>query len=352
MKSKLTTLCGMLCLAALLCVQQSASAGTPVTVGGVTFSLTDGYSIKGRTQLNSGESVMICPDTNPNNDRLIMNIYPDVLAGINGLTSEEVSDMLTDAVNKLAGVIAREDSGFKLDKAYRVLFKDDPDCPTAYSSLSGLDKNGKPFQLSSEAMLIHGNIISGCAIGSSQKALDKLVGIFRNAIADQDAVTVVEAGTYPVSVDGITFEVYDHFSLIKREPLDPGASLVFVPDDSDAYQLYLIVMPDIIPTSANVADTRVTEMLKNATKKLADAVVGTFRLKENYELEYDNAGLTPLAYANLEGKTPEGFPFMCHAESTLANGTVISVCAVAADDKMLSEMVGIYEGSVGAALRK
>lgn len=345
MKNKLTTLCGMLCLAALLCVQQTASADTPVTVGGVTFYLVDGYSIKGRTQLSNGESVMICPDTNPNNDRLILNIYPDVLAGIDGLTSEEVSDMLTDAVNKLAGVIAREDSGFKLDNAYRVDFEDVPTFPTAYSSLSGLDKNGKPFYLSSEAMLVHGNIISGCAIGSSKKALDKLVDIFQGVISDQD-------DSYSVTVGDLTFEVYNRFSLIKREPLDPGETLVFVPDGKEDYQLYMIVMPDIIPKTADIYDPRVTQMLKDSTKKLADAVANTLGLKEYDTITYDKAGLTPLAYTNLDGITPEGLPFKCHAETTLANGTVITVCAVAANDEMLSDMVDIYEGAVGAALRR
>ena len=353
MKRNLTALfCSLLGLAALLCAQQPASADTPVSVGGITFSLADGYSIKGRSHLNGGESVMICPDVNPNNDRLIMNVYQDVLAGIDGLTSEEVSDMLTDAVNKLAGVIAREDSGFKLDRAYRVRFEDDPGCPTAYTSFSGTDKNGKPFVLNSEAVLVHGDIISGCAIASSKDALDDLVYIFREAVAGEDDVPQGIENDYPVTVDGLTFDVFGHYTLVKREPLDPGESLVFVPDGNNDYQLYLIVMPDIIPRSASVTDSRVTEMLKSSTKKLADAVCGTFGLKKNYELEYDNVGLTPMAFATLEGKTQEGAPFICHAETTLANGTVISSCAVAADDEMLSEMVGIYSGAVGAALRR
>lgn len=352
MNNKLTTLCGMLCLAALLCGQQPAFAGTPVTVGGVSFSLADGYGIKGRTQLNSGESVMICPDTNPNNDRLIMNIYPDVLAGINGLTSEEVSDMLTDAVNKLAGVIAREDSGFQLDNAYRVLFKDDPYCPTAYSNLSGLDKKGNPFQLRSEAVLVNGNIISGCAIASSKKALDKLVDIFREAVAAQDEVTVTEAGSYPVSVGSITFDVYDHFSIIQRDPLDPGENLVFLPDGSNSEALYLIVLPDVLPNAADVSADKLAELLKNSTRKLADAVVSNFNINQKVSVTYDDDGLYPIAYANMNGTDSDGNPALCHAETALANGSVISCCAVAASEKLLSEMIGIYTGAVGAALRK
>ena len=353
MRRNLTTLlCSLFGLAALLCAQQPASADTPVSVGGITFYLADGYSIKGRTHLNGGESVMICPDVNPNNDRLIMNVYQDVLAGIDGLTSEEVSDMLTDAVDKLAGVIARKDSGFKLDKAYRVRFEDDPNCPTAYTSFSGTDKNGKPFVLGAEAVLVHGDIISGCCIASGKDALNRLVDIFREAVAGENDVPQGIGNDYSVTVDGITFEVFSHYTLVKREPLDPGESLVFVPDGNDDYQLYLIVMPDIIPRSTDVNDPRVTDMLKNSTKKLVDAVVSTFGLKKGYELEYDNEGLTPEAYATLEGKTPEGAPFICHAETTLVKGTVISYCAVAADDKMLSEMVGICEGSIGAAYRR
>ena len=295
---------------------------------------------------------MICPDTNPNNDRLIMNIYPDVLAGINGLTSEEVSDMLTDAVNKLAGVIAREDSGFQLDNAYRVLFKDDPYCPTAYSNLSGLDKKGNPFQLRSEAVFFNGNIISGCAIASSKKALDRLVDIFREAVAAQDEVTVTEAGSYPVSVGSITFDVYDHFSIFKREPLDPGENLVFLPDGSNSEALYLIVLPDILPNAADVPADNLAGMLKNSTRKLVDAVVSSFNINQGYSVTYDDHGRYPIAYANLDGKDSDGNAVTCHAETALANGSVISCCAIAFTDKLLSEMVGIYTGAVGAALRK
>ena len=351
MKRFLTTLCGLLSLAAFVWAQQPASEASRVSVGGITFFLADGYAVKGRSQQSNGEAVMICPENNPNNDRLILIVRQDVLAGINGLTSEEVSDMLTEAVNGMAGVIANtESSGYKLDKAYRVRFEDDPNCPTAYSTLSGTDKNGKPFQLSAEAVLVHGDIISGCAIASRKDALDELVDIYREAVAGEDDVPQGLTGSHLETAGGFSFEMPDNFSITDRDPMDPGEGLTIVPTngDPDIDQMYLLILPDILPNAADVPAERLSALLESSTRKLADVVTKAYKFNGDYDVKFDDSRQYPIAYANLK----KGSSIMCHAETALVNGSVIGSCAVASSEKLLSEMVGIYEDAVGAALRQ
>lgn len=338
-------------IALLLFSGSTLLAQEHVSVGGVTFYLADGYSVRNRAQQSNGEAVMICPESNPNNDRLIMIVRQDVLAGIDGLTSEEVSDMLTEAVNSMAGVIANtESSGFKLDKAYRVRFEDDADCPTAYTSFSGKDKNGKPFLLDAEAVLVHGDIISGCAIASKKDALDDLVDIYREAVAGEDDIPQGLAGSHLVTAGGFSFELPDNYTITQRDPMDPGEGLMIVPTDGDpdTDQLYLLILTDVLPNAADVPAERLSALLENSVRKLADVVVKAYKLNKNYTVKYDDSGLYPIAYTNFK----KGSSLMCHTETALVNGSVIGSCAVASDEKLLSEMVGIYEGAVGAALRQ
>ncbi len=351
MKRILSTLCGLFSLAAFVWAQQPGSEASRVSVGGITFELTDGYAVKGRSQQSNGEAVMICPEENPNNDRLILIVHQDVLAGINGLTSEEVSDMLTEAVNSMAGVIAdTEKSGYKLDKAYRVRFEDDANCPTSYTSLSGTDKNGKPFQLNAEAVLVHGDIISGCAIASSKEALDELVDIYREAVAGEDDVPQGLAGSHLVSAGGFSFELPDHYNITQRDPMDPGEALTIVPANGnpDIDQMYLLVLTDILPNAADVPAERLSALLESSVKKLADVVVKAYKLDKNYKVTYDDSGQYPIAFVNFK----KGSTLMCHTETALVNGTVVGCCAVASDEEQLSKMIGVYTGAVGAALRQ
>jgi len=338
-------------IALLLFSGSTLFAQEQVSVGGITFDLADGYAIKNRSQQRNGEAVMICPDINPNNDRLVLIVRQDVLAGIDGLTSEEVSDMLTAAVNDLAGVIAdTQNSGFKLDQAYRVRFEDDANCPTAYTSFSGKDKNGKPFLLNAEAVLVHGDIISGCAIASKKDALDDLVYIYREAVAGEDDVPQGLPGSYSVTAGGLSFDVFDNYTITQRDPMEPGEGLMLVPTNGnpDIDQLYLLILPDVLPNAADVPAERLSALLESSVRKLADVVVKAYKLNKNYEIEFDDSGLYPIAFANLK----KGSSLMCHAETALVNGNVIGSCAVASDEQLLSEMVGIYQGAVGAVLRK
>lgn len=155
------------------------------SVGGISFALAAGYSIQGREKLSDGEAIMICPDNNPDNDRLILKIHPDALKGINGLTNDEVADMLADKVDAMAGVLANtQKSGLKLDNAYKIYFDDNEDgsyYPHCYSYVNGT-KNGKRTLSYTEAALVNRKIVSGTAVASSQGELNALTEIYCDVV--------------------------------------------------------------------------------------------------------------------------------------------------------------------------
>lgn len=319
-----------------------------VSVGGITFYLADGYSVRGRSQLNDGEVLRIAPNPNPDNLRLVIKVLPDALAGIDGLTSEEVSDMLGTEVDKLAGVVANTaSSGYTLDQAYRIRFEDDARVPVSYTDLSGKDQNGDRFLLHAESALTDGFLITCCAIANNKGNLDDLVDIYREVMAGERDVPQGILPSHPVNASGITFDLYDHYTITQRDPMDPGEGLMIVPanGDPDTEQLYLLILPDILPQNANVSAERLSALLENSVRKLADVVVRAHKLNKNYSVTYDDSGLYPIAYANLR----KGSSLTCHTETALVNGNVIGCCAVAAGEPTLSEMIGIYQSAVSSA---
>ena len=345
----------ILILTGLLLCSAALSAQEQVSVGGITFYLADGYSIRGRSLLDDGETLRIAPDPNPDNLRLVLKVLPNALEGIDGLTSEEVSDMLTGAVNKLAWVIANTKySGYTLDKAYRITFEDSANCPIAYSDLSGKDQNGDRFLLHAEAALTDGYLISGCAIANNKDNLDELVDIYRELMAGDRDVPQGMVPTRPVTAAGITFELDKDFSIARRDDLDPGENILIVPDGRHAEcdQMFLLILPDVLPNADRVSTERLSELLKSSVSKLADVILKNYGLTRNYSLKYDGSGLYPNAYTDFRGKDGKGNSFTCHAEAALVGGTVISCCAVGSEEALLSRMVGVYESAVGGALRK
>ena len=345
MKKLFVFLC---CLSALA---TSARAQQTITAGGVSFLLADEFEVSGREQLSDGEALMISPKVNPDNDRLVLRIYPDALAGIDGLTSEEVSDMLKNAVDALAGVIAKPEkkSGFKLDGAYRIHFEDDPHCPQAYTSFSGTDKRGQPFFLHAEATLVSGFLVSGCAIAMGKGPLDDLVAVYQEAVvgaADSGEEPDNGVSTRPVTAAGITFNLDEDFRITQSSE----ETFLVVPDDGSEGQLYLVLLPDILE-GANPSHEQVSKLLTDSTRKLADAVAGTFGLSKDYRIRTDLDGLFPITYTTFSGKDKDGYTFTCHAETSLMDGSVVAGCAVAYDEPMLDRLTGIYREAVLGAMK-
>ena len=168
-----------------------AASQTPqehaITVGTVTIMIPDGYVVKGRQQLqDGGDTCLICPEDNPDNDRLIVKIHPGVLEGIDGLTSEEVGDMLYRKVDDLAGVLANpEKSGLKLDNKYKVYYDDNANgqyFPHSYSYVNGTSPDGKRTLSYTQATLVNGIIVSGTAIATEQGELNALSEILSDIV--------------------------------------------------------------------------------------------------------------------------------------------------------------------------
>lgn len=179
MKRILTLFCGL-----LLC-GLSLSAQQKVTVGGASFYMSDEFEVHGREQLTGEEALMIQPKINPDNDRMVLKVQPDALLGIDGLTSEEVSDMLTAAVNSLTDIIVNPSrkSGWTLDQPYRVRFEDDDEFAKAYCSFSAKDKQKEAVLVYAEASLVNGYIVSVCAVARGKGPLNDMVSVYHDLIS-------------------------------------------------------------------------------------------------------------------------------------------------------------------------
>ena len=169
---------------------QSESQQGPqiVTVGGVSFPLSREYEIVARDELKDhAEACMIVPTWKPSEEghRLILKIHPDVLQNVNGMTDEEVGNMLYDYVNALAGVLSRKE-GITLDTEYKVHFDNNADGsyhPHCYCYLNWTESNGLHEYSYTEATLVNGYIVSGTAISPDDAEVKALSDILSEAVA-------------------------------------------------------------------------------------------------------------------------------------------------------------------------
>ena len=98
-------------------MSESEKGPDMVTIGGITFPMSRGYEIVARESLKDNvEACMITTTWKPREEghRLILKIDPDAMQGINGMTDEEMGDMLYGYVNALAGVLLKKEGCFWL----------------------------------------------------------------------------------------------------------------------------------------------------------------------------------------------------------------------------------------------
>ena len=170
---------------------QSESQQGPqmVTVGGVSFPLSREYEIVARDELKDhAEAWRIAPTWKPSEEghRLILKIHPNVLQNVNGMTDEEVGNMLYNYVNALAGVLSRKD-GITLDAEYKVHFDNNADGsyhPHCYSYLNWTEADGLHVYSYTEATLVNGYIVSGSAISPDDAEVKALSDILWEAVAE------------------------------------------------------------------------------------------------------------------------------------------------------------------------
>lgn len=339
MKRILTLFCGLLLCGLTLSAQQN------VTVGGVTFYLSDEFAVHGREQLTGEEALMISPKVNPDNNRMVLKLQPDALLGINGLTSEEVYDMLKASVNSLTDIIVNpaRKSGWTLDQPYQVTFEDGGDYPKAFASCSGKDKQGELYLLYAEATLVNGFIVSVCAIARGRGPLNDMVAVYHDL---SDAI--VQAKARPASVRNINLGGYivglpDELMISEREPLDSGELCIIVPKDNPdgTDMLYIIVLPDILK-GAKASPAELEELLDKATRKLADVIANAYKTGD-YRVYFDGDDLYPTSQADFSGKDDNGKTFRCHAETVLINGSVLGACVVSTSERMRTLLNSTYD---------
>ena len=168
-------------------VEQSNQGDQNVTLCGITFPLAEDYEVQGRNTLKDGEACLIVPKgAEDRSNRLIIRIYPHELEGVNGITSEEIGDLLSRIVDANAGVFAnKEKSGFKLDRAYKIHYDDNANgsyFPHCYTYLNWTDREGKYSRSYTEATLVKRIVVSGSAIATDQGELNALTDIYSEVV--------------------------------------------------------------------------------------------------------------------------------------------------------------------------
>lgn len=159
-----------------------------VTIGGVTFPMSREYEIVARESLkDNAEACMITTTWKPREEghRLILKIAPNAMQGINGMTDEEIGDMLYDYVNALAGVLVKKE-GITLDNQYKVNFDNNADGsyhPHCYCYMNWKEADGLHMFSYTEAALVNGKIVSGCAISPDEDEMNALSDVYREAVA-------------------------------------------------------------------------------------------------------------------------------------------------------------------------
>lgn len=153
-----------------------------VTLAGVSFEMPSDYTCSKRFDLGNSEACLLVPEKSSGQGRMMIRIYPDVLNGVDGLTEEEVTDILSAAVDNLAGVLAnKEKSGYDLDYDYEVI-RDDDFYPLCYANLAWPDKD-RHFTSHTEAILVNGMIVSFCAIAADDELLSDMIAISGHVLA-------------------------------------------------------------------------------------------------------------------------------------------------------------------------
>ena len=160
-------------------------------------------------------------------------------------------------------------------------------------------------------------------------------------------------GVRRVTAGGLAFDLDSDFTIADRSPLNPGETLVIVPEGkrSKNDQMFLILNTDVL-SGIDVEDIpadKLSGLMKTAAKKLADTAARSYTFSREPEITYRMDGRYPTAYTEFSGKDAKGNPVTCRVESKLVNGSVVSACSIAADKDMLSSMRGIYGKVVSAA---
>ena len=156
-----------------------------------------------------------------------------------------------------------------------------------------------------------------------------------------------------VSAGGLSFDLDSDFTISERSPLNPGETLVIVPEGKRSAndRMFLILNTDVLSgvDVKEIPAERLSELMKTAAKKLFDTAADSYEITKKSDISYYMDGRYPTAYTEFSGRDAKGNPISCRVESKLVNGSVVSACSIASDKEMLSGMRGIYGKVVSAA---
>ena len=157
-----------------------------ITVGSVSFYLAPDYEDHSRFPRSDGsEACTIVPKNRKDNTRLILRINPEELRNVNGLTDEEIKQILFRYVNDHAGAFAKEKNGYKLESKYQVRYNKNADgsyFPHCYSYLNWRESDGKHYLSYTEAALVNRTIVCGTAIATDKGELKALTEIYSDVV--------------------------------------------------------------------------------------------------------------------------------------------------------------------------
>ena len=155
-----------------------------LTLEGVSFALPDDYLASRILQLGNSEACVVFTGDSffPGFARLVLRIYPDIADDI---ADEAVNEMLEAAVDNLAKMLVKdvEESGRELDYAYSIVIEDTDDFPCCYANLSWPGNKEDRFISHTEATLVNGKIVSGCAVALSDELLSDLIAIYGQVLS-------------------------------------------------------------------------------------------------------------------------------------------------------------------------
>ena len=146
-----------------------------VTVGTVTFLLSDEYKIASRERLQNGEACIIVPkNARTRDNRLKLVIVPGDSEDAIGFTSEEMYGVLSGAVDELEEELA--------EGKYEIHYEDNADgkyFPHCYCFRNL--QNPKAYTYT-EATFVSGNLLSGCCVATDKAELAALMEIYSAAV--------------------------------------------------------------------------------------------------------------------------------------------------------------------------
>lgn len=143
----------------------------------------DEYVVDDRMTVEGSEACLIIPKgATDRSNRLVLRLYADELKGINGITNEEIGDLLSKILDANAGVIAKN---VKTEKPYKVHYDENADgsyLPHCYTYMNWKDGKGARSWSYGEATLIDRSVLCGVAVATDEAELRALSDIYMEVV--------------------------------------------------------------------------------------------------------------------------------------------------------------------------